>query len=85
MHKCDNCRRQFQWQQLQPIDNIGERIEPGGTVPSGQCPECQCLCYPWGLKRRVKVRLIVRIVVKGGVAEIKSCPKMVTVIIEGQD
>jgi hypothetical protein len=28
------------------IPDLDQRIEPGGTVPSGECPHCGALCYP---------------------------------------
>lgn len=46
--KCDNCG----WRGVPKIDafadipDLFERIEPGGVVPSGECPECGALCYP---------------------------------------
>lgn len=45
--KCANC----EWVGeplfgLEEIVDLLERIEPGGTVPSGECRECDCLCYP---------------------------------------
>ncbi|MCI0421508.1 MAG: hypothetical protein L0312_20165 [Acidobacteria bacterium] len=45
-HQCDNCQKIWTTDQLQDIADIYERIEPGGTVPSGECPKCGCLCYP---------------------------------------
>jgi hypothetical protein len=44
---CDNC----EWRGITPAEGLGnipdlaERIDPGGIVPSGECPECGCLCY----------------------------------------
>lgn len=45
--KCDNCG----WVgvplfELHEIGDLLQRIEPGGIVPSGECPKCDCLCYP---------------------------------------
>jgi len=44
---CGNC----QWHGIPAIifpniPDFMERIEPGGTVPSGECPQCGALCYP---------------------------------------
>ena len=44
--ECGNC----QWQGLPTvvfpdIPDLMQRIEPGGTVPSGECPQCGALCY----------------------------------------
>lgn len=44
--KCGNCG----WTgepliELADIENLEQRLDIGGTVPSGECPECQALCY----------------------------------------
>lgn len=49
MCRCDNCN----WKgpdsallfQLHELTNLHERLEPGGEVPAGECPECRCLAY----------------------------------------
>ncbi len=46
LHKCDNCMGEFYDPQLNPIQDYGQRVEPGGVVPSGECPNCGALCYP---------------------------------------
>ena len=51
-HVCDNCGHTFLAEDLQPIERLEERIEPGGTVPSGQCPDCGALCYPEAVGRQ---------------------------------
>jgi hypothetical protein len=43
---CDNCGGEFWNKRLHEIDDLWQRITPGGVVPSGQCPSCGCLCYP---------------------------------------
>lgn len=49
-HKCDNCETVLTDEQLvskfPDIEGIFERLEPGGTVPSGECP-CGALAYPY--------------------------------------
>ena len=45
-HKCDNCEEVWHGTALKDIEDLSERIEPGGVVPSGECPVCQALCYP---------------------------------------
>jgi hypothetical protein len=45
-HECDNCGETWNEGDLQPIKHYFQRVEPGGIVPSGECPECGCLCYP---------------------------------------
>lgn len=48
-HSCDNC----DWTgvasdikiTLGQIHHLAERLDEGGVVPSGECPECGALCY----------------------------------------
>lgn len=46
--RCDNCGHTCREDELEPIVDLLMRIEPGGTVPSGQCPRCGALAYPVG-------------------------------------
>lgn len=46
MNECDNCGAVLQDEELAEILDYFERVEPGGTVPSGECPNCHALCYP---------------------------------------
>ena len=47
LHQCWNCEECFALEQLRnPIPDLFERIDPGGRMPSGECPECGMLCYP---------------------------------------
>lgn len=47
-HRCDNCGQEWEENQLAYIRDFFDRVEAGGTVPSGECPdpECGALCYP---------------------------------------
>lgn len=45
-HGCDNCGEVFGGEDISPIENFFQRVEPGGIVPSGECPKCGALCYP---------------------------------------
>ena len=45
-HVCDNCQKTWEDEELAEIHDPVERIDPGGVVPSGECPECGALCYP---------------------------------------
>ena len=45
-HKCDNCGIVWTGDELERIEDIENRIDPGSIVPSGECPECGALCYP---------------------------------------
>ncbi len=45
-HQCDNCGKVFTADELCDVEDFSMRVEPGGIVPSGECPECGALCYP---------------------------------------
>ncbi len=50
--RCDNCT----WTgptsklgcQLEDVPDLSIRLDPGGEVPAGECPECGCLAYEVG-------------------------------------
>jgi hypothetical protein len=44
--KCDNCGKQWTANALKEIRDLNLRVEAGGVVPAGECPECGALCYP---------------------------------------
>ena len=50
MVRCDNCRTEWRADQrsrvFPDIPGLTERVEPGGTVPAGECPACGALVYP---------------------------------------
>jgi hypothetical protein len=44
---CGNCDWKGQPDiELTEIPDLNQRLEPGSTVPSGECPKCAALCYP---------------------------------------
>ena len=48
--RCDNCDHEM-WESsllypLSEVVDLVERLTPGGTVPSGECPKCDSLIYP---------------------------------------
>lgn len=45
-HRCDNCDAVIDGSTVNPIAHFAHRVEPGGIVPSGECPICGALCYP---------------------------------------
>jgi len=45
-HVCANCNIHWNLEDLKPVQDLFQRIESGGVVPSGECPECGALCYP---------------------------------------
>ena len=42
---CQNCETSFFWLDLDPIDDLRQRVETGEPLPAGQCPDCGALCY----------------------------------------
>lgn len=46
LHRCDNCGKVHVNEMLKIAKHLGERVEPGGFMPSGECRECGALCYP---------------------------------------
>ena len=42
---CGNCNMIHKLDRLLPITDVEERLDIGGEVPAGQCPECDALCY----------------------------------------
>ena len=49
--ECDNCGSIFdpEFDKLIPLHEVKhplQRIEPGGIVPAGECPECGAWVYP---------------------------------------
>ncbi len=46
VHRCADCGKIVKGKSLAPIHDLEQRIEPGGVVPSGECPDCGALCYP---------------------------------------
>jgi hypothetical protein len=43
---CDNCKKEYKREMLCEVKDYFQRVEPGGVVPSGECPACGALCYP---------------------------------------
>lgn len=43
--RCDNCMWNGDVGELNPIKDLEARLDPGGVVPAGECPECGCLAY----------------------------------------
>jgi hypothetical protein len=52
-HKCDNCGKVWSDTEIvEEIENLNERLDypiddPRCVVPSGECPDCGALCYPY--------------------------------------
>ena len=43
---CDNCGQSWPERAMNPAKDLDQRLEPGGLVPLGECPNCGALCYP---------------------------------------
>jgi len=59
---CDNCGRRFEddtkLRHIFPdIPDLLTRLDPGGTVPAGECPDCGALVYPEADPVRVLILL----------------------------
>lgn len=44
--ECADCGRSFDVDDLAEPKRLQERLDPGGVVPAGECPECGALAYP---------------------------------------
>ena len=44
-YSCGNCFTDWVFADLNDIANLLERVDVGGEVPAGECPECGALCY----------------------------------------
>lgn len=53
-HYCANCTKRWTMEELKPVEDLHQRVEPGGVMPSGECPDCHALCYPIHDARRAR-------------------------------
>jgi hypothetical protein len=44
--RCDDCGRTWPIGDLAEPKRLSERLDPGGVVPAGECPDCGALAYP---------------------------------------
>ena len=42
---CDSCGAVWLDTELNKVEHLLQRVEPGGKVPTGECPYCGALCY----------------------------------------
>lgn len=42
--ECQNCGETFELSDLKPIKDIHQRVQPGESMPAGECPDCGALC-----------------------------------------
>lgn len=80
--QCDNCNHTVDaGMEAEISGDIWQRIEAGGIVPSGECPECGALMYP------VVAPDLVEVCVIGGVADMTSAklPQGIVLVIRDYD
>ena len=46
-NQCGDCEKVWEDAELAEIHNLTQRMEPGDTYPSGECPDCGALCTPY--------------------------------------
>lgn len=44
-HYCQNCDWRGTESQLDDIQDLHQRVDPGEPMPAGECPECGALCH----------------------------------------
>lgn len=44
--QCQNCAEVWPDDELDPIKDLHQRVAPGEPMPTGECPNCGCLCQP---------------------------------------
>ncbi|HEX7246456.1 MAG TPA: hypothetical protein VF245_12925 [Solirubrobacterales bacterium] len=43
--RCDNCGKVSKIEDLAEPSRLSERLDPGGSLPAGECPACGALAY----------------------------------------
>lgn len=46
LSECQDCGGVFPQSRLKAIKDLGQRVEAGEPMPSGECPQCGALCQP---------------------------------------
>lgn len=49
VYRCDNCGAEHTEKTMIPlaeVRHLTQRVDEGGPMPSGECPECGAFCYP---------------------------------------
>jgi len=47
--RCDNCQAIWTENDLREAKHLSERIDVGGPIPDGECPDCGALAYKVGM------------------------------------
>lgn len=45
VNRCADCERLWLTDELERVEDFWDRVDPGQTMPSGQCPDCGALCH----------------------------------------
>ena len=45
MCRCDNCGAIIEFDQVEAVRDVVQRLTPGEEVPAGECPSCYALAY----------------------------------------
>lgn len=45
-HICNNCGAKWDKENVIYVFDLQQRVDPGGIMPIGECPDCGALCYP---------------------------------------
>lgn len=43
--RCADCQRVTPLDELREVKNLAQRLEPGDTVPDGECPHCGAMAF----------------------------------------
>jgi len=46
VHRCAGCGTLWATDELERIDDLQDRVDPGEIMPSGRCPDCGAPCHP---------------------------------------
>lgn len=47
LSECQNCGKIHTEENLADIKDYHQRVAPGEPAPTGECPDCGCLCQPF--------------------------------------
>lgn len=50
--QCQNCDERWREDQLDVLSDAWERVQPGDTMPDGECPDCGGMCFALELIER---------------------------------
>lgn len=80
--QCANCSKRYDVDDLEEYSDFWSRVEVGGEIPAGDCPECGAFAY---LIRPPARRARVVVTVRGGVVQDVQHPRGVLVVVKDFD